>query len=118
VIGCTRSPVMYATRLPLKCAPGWPQKAVGSTSKKFRATNPPSSVYGRGFVLLEHCSFDIVHCSSTFDHSFDPVRGIREMLRVAEAGDVMFLRHCRVRPLGAQIRSQCGANIHRKISLD
>lgn len=45
--------------------------------------------------FFEPCSFDIVHCCNALDHSFDPVRGINEMLRVAKVGGVVFLRHCR-----------------------
>jgi len=40
-------------------------------------------------------SFDIVHCRNALDHSFDPVRGIREMLKVVHVGGVILLRHHR-----------------------
>lgn len=38
-------------------------------------------------------SFDLVHCRNALDHSFDPVRGIEEMLRVVKLGGFIVLRH-------------------------
>jgi len=38
-------------------------------------------------------SFDIVHCRNALDHSFDPVRGIVEMLKVVRVGGWILLRH-------------------------
>jgi ubiquinone/menaquinone biosynthesis C-methylase UbiE len=40
-------------------------------------------------------SFDIVHCRNALDHSFDPLRGLIEMLRVAKVGGTVMLRHNR-----------------------
>ncbi len=37
--------------------------------------------------------FDIVHCCNALDHSFDPLRGIWEMLRVARVGGTVVLMH-------------------------
>jgi SAM-dependent methyltransferase len=37
--------------------------------------------------------FDLVHCRNALDHSFDPVRGIEEMLRVVKQGGHVVLRH-------------------------
>ena len=38
-------------------------------------------------------SFDIVHCCNALDHSFDPLRGIWEMLRVLRVGGTAVLLH-------------------------
>ena len=40
-------------------------------------------------------SFDIVHCQNALDHSFDPLRGIAEMLRVSRPGGNVVLHHHR-----------------------
>lgn len=37
--------------------------------------------------------FDLVHCQNALDHSFDPVRGITEMLRVVKVGGNIVLLH-------------------------
>lgn len=39
--------------------------------------------------------FDVVHCQNALDHSFDPVRGIEEMLRLTKPGGLVILRHHR-----------------------
>ncbi len=39
------------------------------------------------------CQFDLVHCRNALDHSFDPVRGIEEMLIVAKPGGRIALEH-------------------------
>jgi SAM-dependent methyltransferase len=39
--------------------------------------------------------FDLVHCRNALDHSFDPVRGIEEMLIVAKPGGRIALGHAR-----------------------
>lgn len=36
---------------------------------------------------------DVVHCSNALDHSFDPIRGIEEMLYVAKPGASVVLLH-------------------------
>lgn len=36
---------------------------------------------------------DVVHCSNALDHSFDPIRGIEEMLYVAKPGSSVILLH-------------------------
>jgi SAM-dependent methyltransferase len=41
----------------------------------------------------ERESFDIVHCQNALDHSFDPLRGIWQMLAVCKTGGFILLRH-------------------------
>ena len=38
-------------------------------------------------------AFDLVHCRNALDHSFDPLRGIAEMLRVVRVGGRIVLSH-------------------------
>jgi len=38
-------------------------------------------------------SFDLICCSNALDHSFEPIRGIEEMLIVARLGGIVFLTH-------------------------
>jgi SAM-dependent methyltransferase len=45
--------------------------------------------------FFELNSFDIVHCRNALDHSFDPFRGIRQMLKVVRIGGLILLRHHR-----------------------
>jgi SAM-dependent methyltransferase len=45
--------------------------------------------------FFEPNSFDIAHCRNALDHSFDPLRGIREMLKVVVVGGFVLLRHFR-----------------------
>lgn len=37
--------------------------------------------------------FDIVHCSNALDHTPDPKRALKEMLRVCKPGGSIYLRH-------------------------
>lgn len=46
-------------------------------------------------VFFEPSSFDLVHCSNALDHSFEPIRGIIEMLRVVKVGCAVVLGHAR-----------------------
>ena len=39
--------------------------------------------------------FDLVNCTNALDHSFEPVRGLIEMLRVVKVGAPVFLAHNR-----------------------
>jgi SAM-dependent methyltransferase len=45
--------------------------------------------------FFEFNSFDIAHCHNALDHSFDPLRGISEMLKVVRVGGFILLRHHR-----------------------
>lgn len=45
--------------------------------------------------FFERNSFDIAHCRNALDHSFDPLRGISEMLKVVRIGGMVLLRHHR-----------------------
>ena len=40
-------------------------------------------------------AFDVVHCGNALDHSFDPIRGIEEMLMVVRVGGRVVLSHSR-----------------------
>jgi SAM-dependent methyltransferase len=44
-------------------------------------------------AFLPPDSFDIVHCRNALDHSFDPLRGVIEMLRLVRIGGVVVLYH-------------------------
>ncbi|KND58479.1 Methyltransferase type 11 [Candidatus Paraburkholderia schumanniana] len=46
-------------------------------------------------VFFAPSSFDLVHCSNALDHSFEPLRGIIEMLRVVRVGGTIILGHAR-----------------------
>lgn len=46
-------------------------------------------------VFFNENSFDLVHCRNALDHSFDPLRGITEMLSVVRVGGLVLLRHHR-----------------------
>jgi SAM-dependent methyltransferase len=43
--------------------------------------------------FFEPNSFDITHCRNALDHSFDPLRGISEILKVVDVGGQVLLRH-------------------------
>src|SRR6516164_9162357 len=45
--------------------------------------------------FFEPNSLDIAHCRNALDHSFDPLRGISEMLKVIRVGGLILLRHHR-----------------------
>ncbi|MEI6158586.1 MAG: methyltransferase domain-containing protein [Roseococcus sp.] len=44
-------------------------------------------------AFLPSESFDIVHCRNALDHSFDPIRGLEEMLRLVKLGGQVMLYH-------------------------
>ncbi len=53
-----------------------------------------------GFAVAEDLAsffpaggFDLVHCRNALDHSFDPLRGIEQMLAVTRTGGLVLLRH-------------------------
>src|SRR6185312_12382497 len=35
-------------------------------------------------------AFDLVHCCNALDHSFDPLRGLRQMVHVTKVGGTIF----------------------------
>ena len=37
--------------------------------------------------------FDVVHARNTLDHSYDPIRAVREMARVTKPGGTVLLQH-------------------------
>jgi SAM-dependent methyltransferase len=43
--------------------------------------------------FFEPSTFDIAHCRNALDHSFDPLRGIVEMLKIVRVGGWVVLRH-------------------------
>lgn len=45
-------------------------------------------------VFYEANTFDFTNCRNSLDHSFDPVRGIEEMLMVTKVGGKIHLYHC------------------------
>ncbi|MDI3309098.1 MAG: methyltransferase domain-containing protein [Acetobacteraceae bacterium] len=46
-------------------------------------------------MLFPVGGFDLVHCRNALDHSFDPLRGIEEMLAVVREGGFVLLSHFR-----------------------
>jgi SAM-dependent methyltransferase len=46
-------------------------------------------------LFLAERDFDLVHCRNALDHSFDPLRGIVEMLAMTRPGGRVLLRHIR-----------------------
>jgi SAM-dependent methyltransferase len=44
---------------------------------------------------VPHKAYDLVVCTNALDHSTNPIKGIREMLKVVKPGCVVFLRHHR-----------------------
>jgi len=57
---------------------------------------PSPTIFAPAEDLSAHLpagSFDIVHCRNALDHSFDPIRGLTEMLRVVRMGGVVMLYH-------------------------
>ena len=43
--------------------------------------------------LFEPNSFDLVYMRNALDHSYDPIRGLHQMVRVAKVGSVVLLEH-------------------------
>ena len=57
---------------------------------------PVPTIFAPAEELSAHLpanSFDIVHCRNALDHSFDPIRGLTEMLRLVRMGGVVMLFH-------------------------
>lgn len=54
-------------------------------------------------------SYDLVHCSNALDHSYDPLRGIMEMLRCAKVGGSVKLMHA---PNEAETQDHVGFHQH------
>jgi SAM-dependent methyltransferase len=46
-------------------------------------------------AFFDPASFDMVHCRNALDHSFDPLQGVIEMLRIVKVGGTVMLRHNR-----------------------
>ncbi|MCP8894346.1 class I SAM-dependent methyltransferase [Shinella daejeonensis] len=46
-------------------------------------------------AVFDSDTFDAVHCRNALDHSFDPMRGIWQMLGVLKTGSNIFLSHFR-----------------------
>jgi len=55
---------------------------------RFGTAEDLSSFFGRDFA-------DVVHCKNALDHSFDPMRGIEEMLEVSRSTGMVLLGHRR-----------------------
>lgn len=67
-------------------------------AKRYRVKRPIETQQGSAEDLTAYFpleSFDIVHCQNALDHSFDPVRGIEEMLLVTKMGGRLGLVHNR-----------------------
>ena len=78
-------------------------------------------VVNQGFVELldkqyPEDSFDIVHMSNALDHSFDPVFGIKQMLRVCKINGKVILRHSENEAENANYEGlhQWNLSLHRK----
>ena len=57
---------------------------------------PVRTLYGMAESLTQNYPknyFDLVHAHNSLDHSFDPVRGIHEMLQVVKPECSVYLRH-------------------------
>ena len=44
-------------------------------------------------LFVPEGGYDLVHCRNALDHSFDPLRGIEQMLAAARVGGAVLLRH-------------------------
>jgi SAM-dependent methyltransferase len=44
-------------------------------------------------VFFDEASFDLVHCSNALDHSFDPLRGLREIVHITKVGGLVHMLH-------------------------
>jgi SAM-dependent methyltransferase len=45
--------------------------------------------------MFDRGQFDIVHARNTLDHSYDPVRAVRQMAEVTKPGGAVILHHYR-----------------------
>jgi SAM-dependent methyltransferase len=53
--------------------------------------------------MFEPDSFDVAYASNTLDHSYDPLRAIRQMIAVVRPGGIVLLQHFpnpKLRPVG------------------
>jgi SAM-dependent methyltransferase len=65
---------------------------------EFGFTPPVPTQFGTAedlMALFPDVRFDLVHCCNALDHSFDPIRGIDQMLRVTRLGGNLLLVHQR-----------------------
>lgn len=71
-------------------------KVYEALKKKHGVVSPINPVTGMVELLgnqLEKNRFDIVHMSNSLDHCFDPIEGIKQMLRICKVGGKIILRH-------------------------
>jgi len=67
-----------------------------SLLNKYRLTPPVPTILGFAEDLSSQFDsevFDVIHCRNALDHSYDPVRGLQEMLLVAKVSGSVILHH-------------------------
>jgi SAM-dependent methyltransferase len=86
----------------------WPDHVVAITAvdalaheyralyERFRVRPPVPTTYCHSEKLSErfrHDTFDLAYARNTLDHSYDPLRAIREMVHVVKPGGIVLLEH-------------------------